>query len=83
MRNNNYCKVNISEVESDLPGDIRDDALRVFRSAIADKCTIQDAINKVTPNHHAVFLSLVEHILQMCAKIENLLKVTFVELIMS
>ena len=38
----------ISEVESDLPEDIRDDALRVFRSAIADKCTIQDAINKVT-----------------------------------
>merc|ERR1712083_656487 len=37
----------LQEVESDLPEDIRDDALRVFRSAIADKCTIQDAINKV------------------------------------
>merc|ERR1712212_495006 len=36
----------LQEVESDLPEDIRDDALRVFRSAIADKCTIQDAINK-------------------------------------
>ena len=42
MRNNNYCKVNISEVESDLPEDIRDDALRVFRSAIAEKCTNPD-----------------------------------------
>jgi len=37
----------LQEVESDLPEDIRDDALRVFRSAIADKSTIQDAINKV------------------------------------
>jgi len=37
----------LQEVESDLPEDIRDDALRVFRGAIADKATIQDAINKV------------------------------------
>ena len=37
----------IPEVESDLPEDLRDDALRVFRAAISDKCTIQDAINKV------------------------------------
>ena len=35
-------------MESDLPEDIRDDALRVFRGAIADKATIQDAINKVS-----------------------------------
>jgi len=37
----------LQEVESDLPEDLRDDALRVFRAAISDKCTIQDAINKV------------------------------------
>ena len=38
----------LQEVESDLPEDIRDEALRVFRAAISDKCTIQDAINKVS-----------------------------------
>jgi len=37
----------LQEVESDLPDDIRDDALRVFRLAVAQKCTIKDAIEKV------------------------------------
>jgi len=37
----------LQEVESDLPDDIRDDALRVFRLAVAQKCTIKDAIDKV------------------------------------
>ena len=31
----------IIEVESDLPEDIRDDALRVFRSAVDQKMTIK------------------------------------------
>ena len=66
----------ISEVESDLPEDIRDDALRVFRSAIADKSTIQDAINEVT-----VFQRLcecVDQIMRKWAEFENLIKVSFV-----
>ena len=33
-----------SEVESDLPDDIRNDALRVFRAAVADKCTIKVSV---------------------------------------
>merc|ERR1711936_40127 len=37
----------LQEVESDLPEDIRDRALSVFRAAISDKCTIQQAIEKV------------------------------------
>jgi len=37
----------LQEVESDLPDDIRDDALRVFRLAVANQCTIKDAIDKV------------------------------------
>ena len=34
-------------MESDLPEDIRDRALSVFRAAIADKFTVQQAIEKV------------------------------------
>merc|ERR1712154_139746 len=37
----------LQEVESDLPEDIRDRALFVFRAAISDKATIQQAIEKV------------------------------------
>merc|ERR1712183_956853 len=37
----------LQEVESDLPEDIRDRALSVFRAAISDKSTIQQAIEKV------------------------------------
>merc|ERR1712200_302416 len=37
----------LQEVESDLPDDIRDDALRVFRIAVDSKCTIKEAIDKV------------------------------------
>ena len=55
----NYGLRYISEVESDLPEDIRDDALRVFRSAIADKSTIQDAINKVI-SHYSEFENLIK-----------------------
>ena len=36
-----------SEVESDLPEDIKERALSVFRASISDKCTIQQAIEKV------------------------------------
>ena len=34
-------------MESDLPEDIRDRALSVFRAAISDKFTVQQAIEKV------------------------------------
>jgi len=37
----------LQEVESDLPEDIRDRALAVFRAAVADKFTVQQAIEKV------------------------------------
>ena len=37
----------LQEVESDLPEDIRDSALSVFRAAISDKATVQQAIEKV------------------------------------
>ena len=37
----------LQEVESDLPEDIRDRALSVFRAAISDKFTVQQAIEKV------------------------------------
>jgi len=37
----------LQEVESDLPDDLRDDALRVFRYAVSQSCTIKDAIEKV------------------------------------
>ncbi len=37
-------------MESDLPDDIRDDALRVFRAAVDSKCTI-----KVTTSSNVVF----------------------------
>merc|ERR1711955_184536 len=37
----------LQEVESDLPEDIKDRALSVFRAAISDKSTIQQAIEKV------------------------------------
>jgi len=37
----------LQEVESDLPTDIRDDALRVFRLAVSQKSTIKEAIDKV------------------------------------
>ena len=37
----------LQEVESDLPEDIRDRALSVFRAAISDKATVQQAIEKV------------------------------------
>jgi len=37
----------LQEVESDLPDDIRDDALRVFRIAVDNKLTIKDSIEKV------------------------------------
>ena len=36
-----------SEVDSDLPEDIKERALSVFRASISDKCTIQQAIEKV------------------------------------
>ena len=34
-------------MESDLPEDIRDRAMSVFRAAISDKATVQQAIEKV------------------------------------
>jgi len=37
----------LQEVESDLPDDIRDDALRVFRIAVDQKMPIKDSIEKV------------------------------------
>ena len=37
----------LQEVESDLPEDIRDRALSVFRAAISEKFTVQQAIEKV------------------------------------
>ena len=37
----------LQEVESDLPEDIRDRALSVFRAAVSDKATVQQAIEKV------------------------------------
>ena len=37
----------LSEVKSDLPEDIKERALSCFRAAISDKCTIQQAIDKV------------------------------------
>ena len=37
----------LQEVESDLPEDIRDRAFSVFRAAISDKATVQQAIEKV------------------------------------
>ena len=37
----------LQEVESDLPDDIRDRALSVFRSAVSQKFTVQQAIEKV------------------------------------
>merc|ERR1712142_447336 len=37
----------LQEVESDLPEDIRDRAMSVFRAAISDKATVQQAIEKV------------------------------------
>eukprot|EP00092_Neocalanus_flemingeri_P056608 GFUD01067128.1.p1 GENE.GFUD01067128.1~~GFUD01067128.1.p1 ORF type:complete len:145 (+),score=49.28 GFUD01067128.1:30-437(+) len=37
----------LQEVESDLPEDIKERALSVFRASISDKCTIQQAIDKV------------------------------------
>merc|ERR1712183_1127146 len=37
----------LQEVESDLPDDIRDRALSVFRAAVSDKATVQQAIEKV------------------------------------
>ena len=39
--------MSLSEVESDLPEDIKERALSCFRAAISDKCTIQQAIEKV------------------------------------
>ena len=36
----------IIEVESDLPEDIRDDALRVFRSAVDQKMTIKVTVKE-------------------------------------
>ena len=43
----NYTMSIFPEVESDLPDDIKDRALSVFRASISDKCTIQQAIDKV------------------------------------
>ena len=43
----NYTMSIFPEVESDLPEDIKDRALSVFRASISDKCTIQQAIDKV------------------------------------
>ena len=37
----------LQEVESDLPEDIRDRALSMFRAAISNKFTVQQAIEKV------------------------------------
>merc|ERR1711913_277750 len=37
----------LQEVESDLPEDIRNRALSVFRAAISDKATVQQAIEEV------------------------------------
>ena len=65
-----YIVRDISEVESDLPEDIRDDALRVFRSAIAEKSTIQDAINKV--NVLQRLYDCIGQIMRKWAEFENL-----------
>jgi hypothetical protein len=52
-----------AEVESDLPDDIRDDALRVFRAAVDSKCTI-----KVTTSSKVVFDELIFHIQALIAQ---------------
>jgi len=44
---NSRIQGELQEVESDLPEDIKDRALSVFRAAISDKSTIQQAIEKV------------------------------------
>jgi len=44
---NTRIEGDLQEVESDLPEDIRDRALSVFRAAISDKFTVQQAIEKV------------------------------------
>merc|ERR1712243_60419 len=44
---NSRIEGELQEVESDLPEDIKDRALSVFRAAISDKSTIQQAIEKV------------------------------------
>merc|ERR1711935_969758 len=44
---NSRIQGELQDVESDLPEDIMNDAMRVFRAAISDKCTIQQAIEKV------------------------------------
>merc|ERR1711935_187416 len=43
---NSRIQGELQDVESDLPEDIMNDAMRVFRAAISDKCTIQQAIEK-------------------------------------
>merc|ERR1712193_432908 len=44
---NSRIQGELQDVESDLPEDIMNNAMRVFRAAIADKCTIQQSIEKV------------------------------------
>merc|ERR1712168_1575501 len=44
---NSRIEGELQEAESDLPEDIKDRALSVFRAAISDKSTIQHAIEKV------------------------------------
>merc|ERR1712243_517571 len=44
---NSRIQGELQEVESDLPEDIKDRALSVFRAAISDKSTIQQAIERV------------------------------------
>merc|ERR1711935_1320505 len=43
---NSRIQGELQDVESDLPEDIMNDSMRVFRAAISDKCTIQQEIEK-------------------------------------
>jgi hypothetical protein len=47
-----------AEVESDLPDDIRDDALRVFRAAVDSKCTIKVTTSSKVVFDEVIFLTL-------------------------
>ena len=42
-----YLLINFSEVDSDLPQDIRDEALMCFEAAVSNRMAVGDAIQKV------------------------------------
>ena len=42
-----FLMITFVDVESDLPKDILDEAIKIFLASIAEKTTIKDAIKKV------------------------------------